>query len=231
MSGSDERTSCPKCGLTFSGTREYCPLCGKKIGDGSRKEDFSCFPVIPLQKQNHIFLQIVTFAALAVLLVTAIVDRMLVYHSYEGNRFFLPMFIGVVGGYAILMVGRRKWKNIRKMVMYEVIIGLLLCMLYDWYTGKSGWSINIIFPLAVVGMNLLYFILAFADRSHQTDYGIYFLITIIGTAIVVILMLTGVIVNTELATATSGIGILLLLAKIIFQGKDFFSELSRRLHL
>ena len=115
--------------------------------------------------------------------------------------------------------------------MYEVIIGMLLCIAYDWYVGWRGWSLQIVLPLTVVGTNLLYFILGFADANHQTDYGIYFLITILGIVLVVILICTGIICNTTLVTITTGIGVLLLLAKIIFQGKAFLSELSRRLHV
>ena len=130
-----------------------------------------------------------------------------------------------------MIVGQRKWKNIRKMVMYEVIIGMVLCIAYDWYTGWKGWSVQIVLPLTVVGMNLLYFVLGFVDRKHQTDYEIYFLLTIIATVLVVILVCVGVMHNTMLVTVTTGIGVLLLLAKIIFQGKTFLSELSRRLHV
>ena len=133
--------------------------------------------------------------------------------------------------YALLIVGQRKWKNIRKMVMYEVIIGMILCIAYDWYTGWKGWSVQIVLPLTIVGMNLLYFILGFVDRKHQTDYGIYFLLTIMATVLVVIFVCVGVMHNTMLVTVTTGIGVLLLIAKIIFQGKTFLSELSRRLHV
>ena len=79
------------------------------------------------------------------------------------DRTWQPIFflvvIGVAGGYALLIVGQRKWKNIRKMVMYEVIIGMILCIAYDWYTGWKGWSVQIVLQLTVVVMNLLYFIL------------------------------------------------------------------------
>ena len=54
---------------------------------------------------------------------------------------------------------------------------------------------------------------------------------IIATVFVVILVCVGVMHNTMLVTVTTGIGVLLLIAKIIFQGKTFLSELSRRLHV
>ena len=215
---------CQKCGLTFSGERVYCPLCKKRIidegtEDSSIKEDFDVFPVTQKKQADFIFMKIVTFAALAAVIVAGMVDRMMVLSDRTWQPIFFLVVIGVAGGYALLIVGQRKWKNIRKMVMYEVIIG--------W----KGWSVQIVLPLTVVGMNLLYFILGFVDRKHQTDYGIYFLLTIIATVFVVILVCVGVMHNTMLVTVTTGIGVLLLIAKIIFQGKTFLSELSRRLHV
>lgn len=227
---------CQKCGLTFSGERAYCPLCKKRIidegtEDSSIKEDFDVFPVTQKKQADFIFMKIVTFAALAAVIVAGMVDRMMVLSDRTWQPIFFLVVIGVAGGYALLIVGQRKWKNIRKMVMYEVIIGMILCIAYDWYTGWKGWSVQIVLPLTVVGMNLLYFILGFVDRKHQTDYGIYFLLTIIATVFVVILVCVGVMHNTMLVTVTTGIGVLLLIAKIIFQGKTFLSELSRRLHV
>ena len=242
---------CPKCGLTFSGERIYCPLCKKKIAEYTGKatsnfetksqgnqtdkrevvEDFDVFPVTQMKHSNSIFMKIVTFAAFAAVIVAGMVYRLMALSDRNWQPIFLLVLIGVVGGYALLIVGQRKWRNIRKMVMYEVIIGMLLCIAYDWYVGWRGWSLQIVLPLTVVGTNLLYFILGFADANHQTDYGIYFLITILGIVLVVILICTGIICNTTLVTITTGIGVLLLLAKIIFQGKAFLSELSRRLHV
>ena len=57
------------------------------------------------------------------------------------------------------------------------------------------------------------------------------MLTIIATVLVVILVCVGVMHNTMLVTVATGIGVLLLIAKSIFQGKTFLSELSRRLHV
>ena len=131
---------CQKCGLTFSGERVYCPLCKKRIiaegtADSSIKEDFDVFPVTQKKQADFIFMKIVTFAALAAVIVAGMVDRMMVLSDRTWQPIFFLVVIGVAGGYALLIVGQRKWKNIRKMVMYEVIIGMILCIAYDWYTG------------------------------------------------------------------------------------------------
>ena len=86
-------------------------------------------------------------------------------------------------------------------------------------------------PLFVVSLNVLYFVLGMADQTRKMDYGIYFLISVIGTAIVGLFLLTGLIANPKLPSVTVSIGIILLLAEIIFAGKTFREELVRRLHI
>lgn len=216
---------CPKCGLTFSGKREYCPLCGKRIAVLQEEEDFDIFPVIPVRRENSIFLRVVTFIGLAAVILVCMLDQILI------KGIGLPACLGILCSYTVLVVGWRKWKNVRKTVMYEAVIGMLICLLWDRYFGWEAWSVNYVIPLTVAGLNVLYFILGFADREHETDYGIYFLLTIIGTAAVIILMAAGVITRTKLPVVTTGIGLILLLAKVTFQGKAFFQELSRRLHV
>lgn len=217
---------CDKCGIHISGKREYCPLCGKKLSSLNEPEDFAIFPVIPVKKEKRIFLRVATFISLAAMIIICITDQFLL----DRNISFFMCF-GVACAYVILAVGYKKWKNVRKTVMYEGIIGIGICILWDWYLGWKGWSIAYVMPLAVAVLNVFYFVLGLADREHQTDYGIYFLITIIGTLAVILLMLTGAIANPKPALVTAGIGIILLLAEVIFFGRPFFAELSRRLHL
>ena len=82
---------CQKCGLTFSGERVYCPLCKKRIidegtEDSSIKEDFDVFPVTQKKQADFIFMKIVTFAALAAVIVAGMVDRMRKHSLWSGFR-------------------------------------------------------------------------------------------------------------------------------------------------
>ena len=94
---------CQKCGLTFSGERVYCPLCKKRIiaegtADSSIKEDFDVFPVTQKKQADFIFMKIVTFAALAAVIVAGMVDRMMVLSDRTWQPIFFLVVIGVAGG-------------------------------------------------------------------------------------------------------------------------------------
>ena len=131
---------CQKCGLNYSGERVICPISKKRIidegtADSSIKEDFDVFPVTQKKQADFIFMKIVTYAAIAAIFVAGMVDRLMVLSDRTWQPIFFLVVLGVAGGYALLIVGQRKWKYIRNMVMYEVIIGWILCIAYDWYTG------------------------------------------------------------------------------------------------
>ena len=115
--------------------------------------------------------------------------------------------------------------------MYEGIISVLLCLLWDKVTGWRGWSINYVIPVTFAAMNVFYFVMSYADRSKNTQYNIYFIMSLIGTLISVILWLTGAAAPTPFVTIPIGVGISLLIAQFIFRGKRFLSELHRRFHV
>lgn len=221
---------CDKCKINISGEREYCPLCGKKLSDLNGKEDFAVFPVIPFQKDYQLFMRIVIFLSLSLIIVVELIDQVYVTNI---DNIDVAAFIcfGIVCSDIVLYIAYKKRKNIRKAVMYEAVIGIVLMLLWDWYLGWHGWSINYAFPIVVAAMNLLYFVLSLVDRAHQTDYGIYFFITIIGTIMLCVLLFCGIITNVKLSATIAGIGTILLLAEIVFCGQSFKAELSRRLYL
>lgn len=218
---------CDKCKINISGQREYCPLCGKKLADLNGVEDYEIFPVIPLKKDYQLFMRIVIFLSLSLMIVVEVIDRVFITNFDVATVVCLGIFCADI----ILYIAYKKRRNIRKAVMYEAVVGIVLLILTDWYIGWHGWSVSYVFPVVIVALNILYFVLSLIDRAHQTDYGIYFLITIIGTAIVWLLLILKVITNVKLAAITAGIGTILLLAEVIFYGQSFKAELSRRLHL
>ena len=119
---------CQKCGLTFSGERVYCPLCKKRIidegtEDSSIKEDFDVFPVTQKKQADFIFMKIVTFAALAAVIVAGMVDRMMVLSDRTWQPIFFLVVIGVAGGYALL------------------IVVLFLFLLYSREYEKARWEV------------------------------------------------------------------------------------------
>ena len=114
-----------------------------------------------------------------------------------------------------------------------IITSIVLCLLWDYFTGWRGWSTGYVLTTTSVGLVIFYFVMGIADRSRYTTYTGYFMISEIGIVVCFILNLLGVFcgIAEYFAVMAVSVGLLLFLAQVVFRGKGFFSELHRWLHL
>ncbi len=217
---------CDSCGVKLTGERSHCPLCGKKLSD-VEKEDYGVYPRVKVQMSYNLFLKITTFCAIVAIFVINIINFSFIPHL----RLYVPLSLGVACAWIIIVVGIRKRKNIPKNIMYEGIISILLCLLWDKVTGWHGWSVDYVIPITVGALNVFYFVMSFVDRSKNTQYNIYFIMSMLGTIISGVLLLTGAADPTPFVTIPIGVGVSLLVAQLIFRGRSFLSELHRRFHV
>lgn len=219
-------TRCDNCGVNITGVRSHCPLCGKKLSDAA-DEDYDIFPKVKKRISYNLIVKITTFAALVAILVINIINSSFIPHL----ALYVPLSLSVGCAWIIIVVGVRKRKNIPKNILYEAVISILLCLLWDHVTGWRGWSVNYVIPITFAALNSFYFAMSYIDRSKNTQYNIYFIISLIGTLISIVLWSTGAAADTPFVTISIGVGISLLIAQLIFRGKSFLSELHRRFHV
>lgn len=217
---------CDNCGVNITGERSHCPLCGKKLSDAI-EEDYEIFPKVKQRMSYNLIVKITTFAAIVAILVINIINSSFIPHL----KLYVPLSLGVGCAWIIIVVGVRKRKNIPKNILYEAVISVLLCLLWDHVTGWRGWSVNYVIPITFAALNSFYFVMSYVDRSKNTQYNIYFVISLIGTLISIILWLTGAAASTPFVTIPIGVGVSLLIAQLIFRGGSFISELHRRFHV
>lgn len=221
---------CPVCGVRTDGERKRCPLCGRVLPDAPEGEESAgIFPVIPARQNYDLIFRISTFAAIVILAVASVIHLLYLPHM----PIFTMIVLGTVCAWITVNVGARKRKNIAKIILWEGIIAVLLCLPWDWMTGWYGWSWGYVLPVVSAGLAVFYFVMGIADNRRLGTYAGYFLITLCGTAAVAILYFTGKMTGlyAHFAMISILISVLLLLAQVVFRGKHFFSELSRWAHL
>lgn len=218
---------CEICGAKLTGARKICPLCGQTLDSGVTEEDFAVYPRVPLRLTYRALNWIislwgvVTLAVLVALKLT-VLRRM---------PYFWPLCLGVAGLHVVLLAGVRKWRNLPKSVMYAAVACVLLSLAADLLMGWRGWSLNFVVPILGGGLESFFFALCLSVRGKHNAYGIYFFLSSLWAAVVLILALTGVItlwLPTLVATLLAAVLMIVLTA---LQGRDFLSELSRRFHI
>lgn len=220
---------CTSCGVNLTGERQVCPLCGQKLDHEPEKETYDVFPNIPVKVTYHLIFRISTFAAIFGILVVNIINKLFIPHL----KIYVPLTLGIICAWIVINVGFKKRKNIPKNILYEAVISVLLCIVWDYLMGWRGWSIGYVLPAASAGLTAFYFIMGIADKSRLTAYAGYFMISEIGILVCAILGFLHFFhgIAEYFAVLAVGLGIMLLLAQVIFRGKRFLSELHRWLHL
>lgn len=217
---------CDHCGVQITGKRSFCPLCGRKIS-AEAEEDYAIFPQVRARMSYNLIVRIATFVAIVAILVINIINASFIPQL----ALYVPLSLSVVCAWLIVVIGVRKHKNIPKNILYEAIISVVLCVLWDHVTGWRGWSVNYVLPVTTGALNVFYFVMSLVDRSKNTRYNIYFVLSLAGTLLVAVLALCEAVTLSPFVTISVGVGLSLLIAQLIFFGRSFLSELHRRFHL
>lgn len=220
---------CTSCNVNLKGERQICPLCGKKLDHAPETESYDIFPKIPVKVTYDLIFKISTFVAVIGILVVNIINKLFIPQL----RIYVPLTLGLICAWIIINVGFKKRKNIPKIILYEGVISIVLCLIWDKLTGWHGWSVGYVLPATSAALVLFYFIMGIADKSRLTAYVGYFMISEIGIVVCAVLGFLDVFdgIAEYFSVLSVGVGVTLFLAQLIFRGKRFLSELHRWLHL
>ena len=219
---------CASCKINIDGERHLCPLCGRVIGE-TQEESFDKYPSIILKVKYNFVMKISTFVMILTLIVINVINYLFIPHL----DLYVPLSLGAVCSWLIVNIGFQKRKNIQKNIMYEAIISMILCLIWDRLTGWVGWSIDYVLPVTSAALVVFYFVMGIVDRSRLSAYVGYLVISETGIVVSSVLLFSDYLsgVARYISGISVAIGITLLVAQIIFRGKPFFSELYRWLHI
>ena len=221
---------CPACEVRLDGERKRCPLCGRALADAPETvESTGIFPLIPTRRNYNLVFRISSFAAILILVVATILNVLYLHHQ----QIYLFLCLATVCAWITVNVGMRRRRNIAKVILCECVIGVLLCLPWDWLTGWHGWSWGYVLPCVSAGLAVFYFVMGIVDSKRLTTYTGYFLVTMIGTAAIAVLFFTGKMTGLyrDFAVISMGVSLLLLAAQLVFRGKHFLSEMERWAHV
>lgn len=186
------------------------------------------FPRIPLLKHKHSFLfKMLQLGSVAAVLTSAVINWALPSTGYWS----LFVIAGVVCMWLCLIFAVRKRSNILKNITYQMNIACALSILWDYFTGWYGWSVDFVVPIAFASVMAAITVLNYVFKMQTGDYIIYsFVLVFYGIipAVFIGLGLVVIIIPSLICVAAS---LLSLAALLIFEGRNMAAELRRRLHL
>ncbi|MDD3260736.1 MAG: DUF6320 domain-containing protein [Oscillospiraceae bacterium] len=216
---------CEKCGISVRGEREHCPLCNAMLHGEAEPGGFSKLPNV--RREHRLWLSILALSSVAACIVCLLLNFLF------RSRGLWSLFVlgGVACMWMTLGLALYKERNIPKTMVWEVFLIAVLCVLWDYFTGWRGWSINYVLPIVSMGVMV---VLVFTCRLFHVAAGsliVYLMVDALMGVVQLVLLLTGCITVPLPSLLCVGVSAVMLAAMLIFRGKKVSEELSRRFHV
>lgn len=224
---------CEKCRIKIVGDRRICPLCQGVLissgGDDDKDEkQEEIFPSIPtLYRQYHLFFRLLIFLSIVAGVVSITVNLLVPGHGMWS--IFVLAGIACLWISLALAIGKRR--NIPKNLLYQVVILSVLSVLWDYFTGWRGWSIDYVVPILCVSAMATMGILSKVMKWDIADQMIYFCIDCFFGIIPIVFYFTGCLNVPYPSVICVAASVISLSALLVFQGENMVTELRRRLHM
>lgn len=217
---------CDKCKVHVSGNSTVCPLCQHRLSADGR--DAPVFPPVSTMFDKHkLFFKLLMFVSVAACVICVGINLII------PTKIFWAIFVvfGIIGAWIDGIFSYKKLHNIPKTILYQVIILSALSLIWDWFTGWHGWSVDYVIPFLCVAAILTMTALSWLAKLNLDDYTFYiFLYALFGIVPILFLLFNCVRVRYP-SVISIGIGILSFAGLAIFKGSYIWAELKSRLHL
>ncbi|MFV0361972.1 MAG: DUF6320 domain-containing protein [Suipraeoptans sp.] len=163
-------------------------------------------------------------------IISAIVSLSVNYLVSKGLYWSLISIAGIGCLWTVLSIGYYKRNNLLKATMWLYVLVSAGSVIWDLSFGFIGWSIDFVFP----GMSLLVLttmLIISKLQSHTIkECLIYYLMAAAFSFVVPsILLITGIAKNIYMSFSVSVVGLIVIIALVIFKWKDVKEEMGKKL--
>ena len=217
---------CNNCNVYIKDDTERCPLCGGVLE--VKEPGINTYPnVLKKERAISFIFRLMVFIAIVSIIVCIGINMtigvstkwsLIVAFSFLYVLLILYMFVKENAGYRVRMYG-------------IVAAGVVLVILIDFIFGFRRWSVNYVFPVAIILMDVSLLILMLINRRNWQSY-ILLLIGMIPVSIVpIILYKLEIVTSPYVMQIAFGITLFICLGLIILGGSRAKNELYRRFHI
>lgn len=218
---------CKQCGVIVRDNTDVCPLCNCVLEiDGETENKYP-----DIWAKNHL-LKLLIRICLFVMLVAESILIFLNYIYFDG--LYWSVIAGVVFAYIYLTLAYTvsySRAGYRMKIIVGVAGAILLLFVIDHVLGNNGWSINYVFPAALLATDAAVLLLIFFNRKNWQSYLSFQIAMIIFSLIPVILSELGYMTFSSFAYIALAAAVFLFLGTVIIGGKRATTELKRRFHI
>lgn len=216
---------CKQCHVKIRGNAKCCPLCQGEL-TGSAEQNI--FPTV--QIQYPLSQKMFRIGLFITLVAIAICIGINLSRPQDGG-WVLFVIAGSACFWFSVSIALKKWHNIPKNILWQVIILSVLAYFWDMKTGYRGWSLEYVFPFLCIGAIIGTCLLAYFLKLHTSEYILYLMLDGILAIIPLIFLLKHKLNVLYPSAIYVSVSIILFGGLFLFRRDLFFSEIQRRTHL
>ena len=219
--------SCKNCGVTVNGYKRCCPLCQGEL-TGTPEPLLEAFPQQPAPKYDRGLLKkILNFLAIVSIAVCLVVE----FSFTRGQPWIYFAVAGIISGWITMVVALTFRGRIFKDMTCLLLLITILGFIWDRCTGWRGWSVDFILPICCLVTLLGIFVLSRVLHAEDSEYMIHLSIITLYSLLPFLLMILDVVRIPIPSVICAVAAFLMAAALLVFKGKTFLAELSRRMHI
>lgn len=225
---------CRNCKVTIIDPVLVCPLCHSVLENNidEAKQKQKMIPrMYPDVKEStkilNFIVKLYTFLAIVVQAVLFIIN----YLRFSGLWWSAISGIGILYFYITLRYSIQKNSGYQRIILTQIICGVILSIGVDFIIGYHGWSVNFIVPIGILLLDLAIVILMIINTSNWQSYILLQLLTVLLSVVILLLWKVGIIQYPILTVIAAAISIVMFVGTLIFGDRRAKNELKRRFHM
>lgn len=216
---------CDKCKVSVRGKETVCPLCQNRL-TGTDEE--ALYPNIPtIYKQFELFFKLLILATITAGVTCVAINLILPRHGYWS----VFVVFGLLCFWLSLAYAVRRKDNLPKNITFQAAMVSGLCVLWDFFTGWHGWSLDYVFPIICIAAMISLAVLSRVMRMPAGDYIVYLFVVVLFGIVPFILYLTGFVCIIIPSVICIGLSVVTLSALILFEGANMIAEIQKHFHV
>lgn len=213
---------CNKCKVDVDD--KVCPLCHNATEQIQKENDLVGYPFVKIRMSKR------ALASKMYLAIQAICTFILLAVDYHFSNTLYWSVVGIVSiflGYIIMQIFFNSLPSVFAKISKSVCAFSLYLFFLDYFLKTdSGWSIEYVMPILIIGETVLTFFFTTINHKNFQNYMIAQIVTII---LAIISFFIGS--NFYLALTSIVLSVLLFVCTLLFGGLKGTSEIRRRFHI
>lgn len=223
---------CKRCGVFILDESMVCPLCHgvlpQEAGSEVKVSRSVMYPdLMPEIKRLRFIFKLVVFLSVLLEILLVIIN----YATYKGVKWSAICGVGLAYACFVVYNSCRSRSEHRAKLSISFLFTVAALILIDNILGYSGWSLNLFYPILIMAVDLLVFILMLANKTYWQSYIMMQLLMLAACLVGMALALFDIINRPLLMIVATGITGVIFAGTILFGDRKATTELFRKFRM